>query len=416
MKAFLLLILTGAIAGCAHPELTRRHFAAWSDRAPTATASLSIFVTKTPPTTSPSFISGFSPRGQQALIDALAANLNSDQLLAVLTEGPKDPAEALQPKYRNEFKKRLVFSVDKKLTASEPQPGDRLDVMKVQVKLDDGVIFSSVSKVGDEYATVDLGKLTLAQTAKVAAGATFGPSTGSNPEGSNVSAEYGRTLTEEVSLRQRYVVLSPSISTDGRTLTIYREGVVGIDLAGTFFVDVVMRVTETSPRQVFVAVDPLFQNGAAVPPGFKFRFDDWYLPTRGGNADVTGSYRLRHVWLNDNSVVEGDDVAKYQLGQFDAALATLIPDDEARMTRVTHVIRAGEPADAPTLKYRKRDGTGSELRFASEEQANQLLNWITANRATNSQLDQYHPLMIGDQVGPFGESDLKALRVRVVAN
>jgi len=341
------VIVVLVLSSCAS-ELTRRYQKATWDTTQQPYATVSIFTLDTPFAPGNRLLLDLSPKGQAALIEAVRSTTqDTNAFLNVLAQGwPTGPdRHAIIDHTR--FHKRLVLSVEKNLEllrTSLPEtiairPADRIEQLRIDLDDIQNGTFISWDKLSTEYQDVDLGTLTLVKgitaSGKVDVGAVAGvPVSG----GGGISAT--RNLTEEVSLKQKYEFLTGVLRpTQAR---ISRQGVVGIDLAGTFYVDVTLQATNVKEAQV-VRMGRLFApNGAPVPPPNVELSRAWVKyaqrpstkdPVQPITSNVSMDYVLRSVQANHNTVIEGDDTVHFLVGKV-SGLPTvdLVPAHELQAT------------------------------------------------------------------------------------
>ena len=213
-----------ALAGCAHPELTRRHESAtWTD-AGTGSKPLvdvSTFVLDARTQTTRTTLTSLSERGQAALVEALAAKSDSSKTLLEALGAPmgRRVTGTGLVAYRNTFKRRIVLSTER-AGASRHRPEDRIHALRCTFdQLSAETTFRSWNRFSTRYDTVDLGRMSLAQSVGAELGATASSAGGSgDPVERRGGLEMSRDLTEEVSLRRRYVALSGILQDDSATL------------------------------------------------------------------------------------------------------------------------------------------------------------------------------------------------------
>ncbi|HUT36065.1 MAG TPA: hypothetical protein VNE39_21435 [Planctomycetota bacterium] len=383
--ALVVCVVLAAVAGCARPWLTNRYWAALSMRAwtkdPHATVSVFVCEPEAPGGASPVLLA-LSPAGQEALIKAIAVNCQKPaDLLAALSQPPSSERPGATEIDRTIIKKRLVFSVGKKLFL---RPANRLDQLELTVKLpNDAADFRSWNKFQTEYKTVEIGKLTADSSDEISALLK-----GSGEGGSGEAKYTGkRSLKEDVTLRQQYVQLSGALQP--RELKIVQEGVAEIDLMGNSTVDLTLALRReehpimvvrfgtlkrgdgryTDPKDVSYERLPLFI--PCLPPA---KAEVQGQPQRHDvKASVEGRYRIRKVFWGGYSTVEGDDCVLFLHGTVGAPPdgATLVHQEEIKALRATWQIADSFMEDSQKLKV----GIG-EMEFATFQSAAAFLQWV----------------------------------------
>jgi hypothetical protein len=244
----LFLILPGSF-GCAHPELTRRYISKNYNVAPLEYVHVSAFVMNTPPpaphsSSQDSVLAQLNPVAQYALISKLAESAKSpEELTKALAASGKSAGDGSDVIERNVFKKRVVFSVEKKSPGKEAgalTPADRINVLKVTLDLkddDNHPWLVDWDKFDTKYQTIDLGTLTRTDHGSADASISAGPATGAKvPISGTANIAREKTIAEVINLRQRVIQMTGAIKEKKRAV-LYQESEVGFDLAGNFSVD-----------------------------------------------------------------------------------------------------------------------------------------------------------------------------------
>lgn len=341
-----------------------------------------------------------SPGGQVGL--SLALSWRSPRI-ADLIDGLRQPAvkekEGIPDEIDNsKFDRRLFFSVAKTPLS---RPGDRIESLRLVVNLPEGspAEFTSVNRYETRYEMADLGKVTGKQTSSASLTAGVGPFTSPTtlPLQASGTLQQGRELSEEVVLRQRYEAFSAQIGDDGRRLVVYEEGVVGIDLTGTFTVDVALKAPRMNGFSV-LKHEPLFKDRVPVEPGtFDFKFVRVYSPSDPITATLAGTYRLRRVGQGAESVVEGDDDVEFIDGTFGSCRVTLVPSAEIfnRMATAGVEVRRGTGYLPVEVARRVEDDDSYPLEFFTVPEARRFVDWVHA-KAGNDRLSDTYRLFVRD--------------------
>ncbi len=376
-KLAILLVAGLFVTACASPELTRRYDSAEWVAATTPLVEASVFSIDPPGSAKTATLLSLTDRGQQQLIDELAEK--STNATALLESLGASIGKKKKPGLVNDLtviKRRLVLSAIRTATAGK-LPGDRIQSLVCKIEnLTANTTFESWDKFSTVYGTVDLGKITLAQTASANLGvtATSAENSGDPVErGGDISRS--RTLTEEVSLRQRYIALSGILSRT--SASIVQEGVVGIDLAGNAFVDITLKLDPQAPEPV-MAIGPYKAAGnwrSASEISVNRRFIVFPQATSSILGDVQCDYILRSVAdeKSRRSVVEGDDKAVFLHGKTNMqAGATLIPS-----TQLDFKVWFVTDGAGNTLEVQYA-GSSTALQFSTYEAAAQFMDWLTS--------------------------------------
>ncbi len=371
------------ISGCTQPELTRRYAQMRPDRqikTDSGLVEISAFVTGVPPGSGRHGIAYLDGRAQAELIKALDRQSTTPRQLLQLLATAFTPAPRPQPEIdRTIYSRRLILSLttqDATVDGSLERlhPADRLEQVTIRLEMQtEGAEFRSWNRFATQYETVDLGSIKLVQGEDLGAGVSAAPA--SVPITASLDYEIGRTLTEELSLRQRYVVLSGALAPG--VATLYQEGVTGINLVGNTAIDFTIKAPES--RIETFRFGPLSKDGVPVQPDdVAFDVVPLFIPEvpDGIKVNISGTYRLRRVCAHGRTVVEGDDHIEYWYGQLKPLAGTiaLVHPDEVRIDRrrLSWQIAHGKDESRRTLKL---DGVGV-LEFATNTEAQALLSWI----------------------------------------
>lgn len=250
MRSLAIIIVGISLAACTQPELNRRYasLGSPSDVKVGEEPEASFYLTPLPvPPSKSQTITALSDQGQAAYIEALASQgLSPAQLRAALAQALAKPASINVNLLKQT--RRLVVSV---LKDANFEPGDRIHELRLTLTMgvpgQNGVPprsnkaeFLNWNRLETQYQTVDLGSIKLEKGIESSAEISAvipGVSEISNLGGSITGS---RAVTEEQNLRQRYVALAGRI--EPKMLTIYMEGVNGIDLVGTSTADVSLKI------------------------------------------------------------------------------------------------------------------------------------------------------------------------------
>lgn len=390
---YALLATSLFLGSCAQPELTRRYqHVKFSEKSKTKLVRIGGFVKPTSPAASNPAVLQLSERGQKALVDQIGAKeASSGGILASLggKMGPKGTKGDTVD--RTKFKKRIIISVVK--NDEVENPADRIAKLNIDLthSTGDGKI-TSWDKFSTKYETVDLGKIALEQSQQFQIGAEVAaPASAAIPVKGNVSYTAARKMNEEVSLKQRYIVLTGILA--GNKAELFLEGVVGIDLTGNITVDVDI---EAAPRMPvideIVEIGTLENEGVWTTDALKISVDLKRIKvpknTNPIKYDLGGSYVMRQVdnswrrfyrfWGDDRTIVEGDDYVKMIPGDLFATNVELVREGELEV-KVWKI-----SVDTGLAKLDLRLGArGPSLYLQSYSQALDVRDWLRDTQNTS---------------------------------
>ncbi len=302
----------------------------------------------------PKTVFDLSPKAQAELIKAYAAKeTKSDSLIVKLTaELSSQKAKEIKIVDYTIHEKKIVIPIQNK----SHYPADRIAKMTVHLKLPENSGFTIIScnKLETQYQSYDLGKLTATATNQAELNASFGlentlgsggtssnkttdtvgdkrTATGLEETTSNIAERIltdnltesskvtkglsgklsaTRSLTEEVLLKQRIIALNASISNDGKTLSIYQEGVSGIDLAGNVVITIILE----NKANVKVEKVHSFSNlttglTANTPDKIKITTRLFQYPNLPSDVTACMNFEgdFRKVTKRDKTISEADD-------------------------------------------------------------------------------------------------------------
>lgn len=338
-----------------------------------------------------------SDRGQQAFIEesATAGGKLPDKVRANLTPKGK-PSGSVD---LATTKARLVVALLKQPTGlldyrkskkkTVFQPADRVVWHETTLELAEPDRFEIVGydKIDTGYEVVDLGKLTRSANYSLSAGGKVtvgssdtdnsGPAIGDLASQTDVlslggelsgNAAFSETLGEEVQLRKRYVGVAAIVFDGGGSMSIVREGAVGIDLTGTSSIDVAIRAKQPHTHQVFE-----FKPKSSTPGQYTVSRKMMLLP---GGATVRLCAKTktitRHVRRGVRTVSEHDDRIQYV--RKTAATARKVDLQAARRIGFeVELVATGEH-----IRFRK-SGTFETATFSTEAEAASLVDWLSKN-------------------------------------
>ncbi len=413
-----LLLLLIAIGGACTPtpEITRRYaqFDGGVEPVQNRHVAASAFVMPVPAAASDLAIRQLSDRGQGAVISALTSGASGkDDVLhyAGLKRRKSDKIED-----RTLVKRRVVLSISK--TDCAISSADRIEQLRSRIaSISSGVTIESWNRFSTEHETVDLGKVSLEKTFEATVEGKVG-----TPEKAAVAAHLlgtardTRTLTEELSLRERRIKITGTLAPDRRWAETYQQGSVGIDLTGNSTLDLTLKMPAADDGELKHTLRFTLSAGGRrlAPKDVGFRVRKLLLPELAKNAatgkveavtcKISGSYRLRRVLYGQSTIMEGDDHVRFIHGEFEAGdkveiISAATVQAAARHYAITHVRRNQR------LKYRRvvlpgpgqpprPVGDAEILYLATLGEVDELLAWLAAHAANG--------LIVGDALNRYG--------------
>ena len=176
-------------------------------------------------------------------------------------------------------------------------------------------------------------------------------------------------MTEEVSLRQRFVSLSGILGP--RSAAIVQDGVVGIDLAGNASLDVVVKVTDVAETHVQVFGGLRKPDGSFQDDEDKVTINERLLKFAKSSSAIRCSlrtiYTLRQVLGGGRTIVEGDDNVVYRSGDAKSgpSFEMVSQDDLKTFVWVLQVNPTGGPYPNSGLSAELARKGGGKLAFAA---------------------------------------------------
>jgi hypothetical protein len=377
---WIVMILIIFVSNSCGPHLTKRYKQMNIDKTiyDDGSVKISALVLDIPPTAREISILQMSPEGQAAFITEIGKRTNSiGELLKSLGENIGSPKKDEDIIDLTQFKKRVVFSVEKQVFDEKKtniELADRIDQLLTKLSNLNNAKFVSWDKFETKYEAVDLGKITNTQNSSLGLEIPFKFSGESTPSKAIIGAS--KNLTEEVLLRQRYIVLTGSL--DKQSACLYQQGVMGIDLAGNFSVDFTIEANSDETKlDRFISIKNLWK-GPGIPNDandIQISFSRLKYPISSNpiSCDLTCDYSIRHVVKNGHTIIEGDDVVIYRRGK--AKLinnkVTLVRNDELAVRVFRIATKTGG-----YLLHLKRSGTTMPLHFFDFQNAKSFLEWL----------------------------------------
>ncbi|HBF33805.1 TPA: hypothetical protein DDW35_04510 [Candidatus Sumerlaeota bacterium] len=278
---------------------------------------------------------------------------------------------------RSVISKTIVLTVEK--STKKQGPADRIAQIRLELTLDSpakNIGWKSWNKFETEYGTVDLAKLTQNSVRSLTGGLSGGPKAhAGTPVTAELNANMSRALTEEVTLKQRYIQMSGKLTTS--TVSIIQEGTVGMDMAGNNSINLQIQLPgETLEFFEFNAPESKNSTDSSSKEG-DYSFYNVKCPVTKEDIAFTlsGEYLLRHVWFGSNSISEADDCICMIPGRFKNKRCVLLKQDELK-TPYWQIVKSASDKNHPlSLASQGEEGT-KQLRFVSYKAAVKFLDWL----------------------------------------
>jgi hypothetical protein len=258
-----------------------------------------------------------SAEAQVALINNFTTQGGSFERLLLWRESKGYPLslEATEMAEYSSFQKRLVVAIRNK----GHWPADRISKITITLDFDTCVTILGCNRLTTDYVHVDLGKMhySTEQLSDVAGSSSFQSSVRSNNLGPETSQSlstgvsgrlsYNRALSEEILLQERLVALNAAISEN--KLSLYQEGMRGIDLTGNILADVTIGLKDLKVEKVYSFVSLTTNNEWNDADSIQVHEKLLVIPNLSRDVSVRVFFEAdyRHVEKNDNTLVESDD-------------------------------------------------------------------------------------------------------------
>lgn len=318
---------------------------------------------------------------------------------------------------------RVVFSVYRDMELTEKNPADRISRLEIKLSnLPSYMKFVGWNRFSTEYSTVELGKIGIERTQNIST--SISPTFSGTLIGSgSVSASNSRKLSEELNVKHRFITISGVI--EDNNLTLFQEGISGIDLTGNFSVDLNIEFTPGTEDVHHVAQfgslrarDGRCNNPSAITMEMsKAWFPSETTMTNacsnGIRCELSGKYSLRHVVRGAESIIEGTHDIEVFAGEITPAKSnvTLISSSQIKDEFGKYIIfLRGDPRMRLYIEHPVTHNNVA-LYFNTFEQAEEFLRWLQSTKATTV-TDKQLALSI-----PHGKIDDKLIaRLRVGKN
>lgn len=375
-----------ATAGCS--TTLKRYNSALQPRDDGNQVSATVFSLPLPPTESRTVLS-LGERGQAAAVNALSTRTSTaTDLLAALAAPLEAAPQVAYAIDRTKIKRRLVLSV----RHDQRSLADRIIALRVTISTSPGgARFLGMDKLTTKYETTDLGKVVTTSQSGFSAGLGATRSSEESDDGNKstlslaptLSVSAGRSVAEEMLLRQRYIAVSGELSE--HSVTVILEGTPGIDLAGNTLADIDIGLPRDGVSwKVVSGLEDVFEKDGKLqcPSHATLRYTSVVLPPSADVwAHIRAEYTVRHVVSGENTLNEGDDKIELVSGKVadtDSLLLVGQRDLSAVLWAVYMDGRYLRVADAVPLSAMANRPTGSvgNLVFSNGTVARQFVRAI----------------------------------------
>lgn len=415
---FTFLMISQSCAWNKHGHLTKRyHKATSSDKNDTVDVKVKAYAFSVKPAvTQPKTFFDLSDTSQKYLIMAYNQKDTTSLLLNQSIARPFQikKTKKTSPFYDNRicFKKRIVFSV--RNTSLKPENR----IWKLEVNLTTNAVddkfplkYSSCSSLITEFETTDVGKLSytsnssLSGNLNASTGTDVAGSTKKVNENSETTSSFNNNnsvgvsgtgtteaaFSEEVTLKQRRVKLSPSVTE--KELSIYRESITGMDLTGNIIANVELCPVDNEniqSKSVYEFSNLITKSKASSADKIMIkRFVVSYPDIKSDiTAKVNGKAVVRIVKKNGNTISESDDEVFFEQKDFEEQ------DNVTLITKNELVPNFWNISYNKGKKYVKIksvvDESFNTLRFRTYPDATDFLVWLKnfANENRENELDE----------------------------
>lgn len=363
----------------------------------------------------PKTIFDLSEKGQQELIRQAGNNEPAnDKLMASLASSlSAKSASSVDLIDYTKSEKRVLVSIRN----LSHWPADRISKITINLKINNADFrLLSCNRLQTETQTLDLAKLNYSNTNSVElnASSTAGVSAttggtgsiekttsdtdGNLTTGSDISKSRtntntingatglsgkfnaARSFAEEVLLKQKIVTLNATISKN--TLSLYQEGISGIDLSGNILADIVF----DSPDNIkvvssysFSEVKPANLPDKLVVKEVLVKFFNYENPVI---ADLTYSADFRHVTKRHSTITESDDIVELYYGNNirTPQKVTLVAKDQLK-PKMWVLVDKRDAALKPLQIFNPANNGKGELILTSVADAKDFLTWVQLQKA-----------------------------------
>ncbi len=334
MRNSVLIVISALCFSCGSGHLTRRYKSLESIKNDdiiknNITVGAYFLETAKTPSTPPKTIFDLSPKGQNSLISEISKKEESSSSLIkkLGTSLSLKSQKNVRIIDRTIVKKQVVLSVSN----NSHMPANRISKINITLDLGDDIKLLSCNKIATSYETLDLGKLNYSNTNQASLTGNISSATGaekalatddktnsktsSNGAGLTGTVSASNTFSEEVMLRQRRVALNVSISDN--KLSLYQDGIVGIDLTGNIIADLVFEIKEANVLPVYTFKGLVDKNKKISEPKDIMAHEILEILPNVSNdiaAKISFEADFREVISGDKTISESDDVIKLYHG------------------------------------------------------------------------------------------------------
>ena len=282
--------------------------------------------------TVPKTVFDLSPKGQAALISVLSEKDTSSTKFLEALQQPLSSKKKNVPQILDysKFEKRIIISVRN----NGIMPADRITKINISLDFGDKAKILSCNNLVTDYRDIDLAKLnySTSQSAELNGNTSISDTsestdlskadsdisnntTSNSGYGVNAKLTANRSFSEEVLLKQRVVALNAAIYDN--KLSLYQDGISGIDLTGNIIADVIFGVEDTKVEKVYSFSDLSKKGVANNPKDIRVNEKLLILPnlTTDISASITFEAHYREVHKNHETITESDDKIRIYYGE-----------------------------------------------------------------------------------------------------
>lgn len=350
-------------------------------------------------------------------------------------------------------------------------PADRISKININLKFDDRIKLLSCNKITTDYQLIDIGKLNYSNsnsaelTGNLSSGLTSvvgstgslanemtntlingtnttntgnnvskntngststNTDTGVNSQGLTGKLSASRSFAEEVLLKQRIVTLSASITDN--TLSLYQDGISGVDLTGNIITDIVF---DGNSGKQDIATDTYFSIGDLTNKdnvfndAAKLKITETIVSYFNFKEDITATISFdadyRHVVSGDKTITESDDKIQLLYG-------STTPKQGTKPQTLT-ILRANQlnpkfwslklsdtTKSKIPVKISSKTGNTTELMFNSLAEIKDFIFWLKAKFVTQKDTngETYMDIANGYKlIMPKGFNTIDELQIRI---
>jgi len=312
-----------------------------------------------------------SERGQEAYIRAISRKENESQgIIDNLSTSFTEKEKPLKVENKTKFKRRVVIAVQNQSVL----PADRITKFSIELELNPkvGIKYTTWNKITSQFQTIDIAKVDFSKGDSFTLSPELGAATFSASVGSYSSQ---KSISEEMNLKQRYVVLSGTLSDNKASL--YQEGIEGIDLTGNIIADIEIEITNAVNKLLF-SFDNLYNKNGKTNNKDSIKLNQKRIKVPNITSDIKintlYNYTIRAVkqGKGDDTYLESDDEATYNKScNVSSGEAIIIPLDELKTPTWCICYDSN-----PLLIQPKGYETKITMEFASYEDAEAYFLWL----------------------------------------